>query len=108
MTKDENRRLLEDTLAAAKTVEALERSRAASVGNGGAANININAGGVGVYVAVCACLMTLTGLVIACVFAVSVFTEQNAQIREMRMRYAEIQAYINAGLVQPPKEEESK
>lgn len=108
---DENeQKLIERTERVAQAVEGLQRLQGGNSpsATGGSANFNLNAGGAGVYVAATACLMTLSALIVACVFAVGFFNEQSAQIRELRMRDAEIQAYINAGYVQPKQEEEKK
>ncbi len=91
MTEDENRRLLEDTLAAAQAVESIQRSRQASVGNGGSANININAGGIGVAAALVACALMI-GLNAMLILG---FNDMNRRVDRM-------QDHLNAIYMQAP------
>lgn len=91
MTDEENRRLLQDTLSAAQAVEAIQRSKQASVSNGGSSNVNINAGGIGVAAALVACALMI-GL--------------NAMLllnfNDMNRRVDRMQDHLNAIYMQAP------
>lgn len=65
------------------------------------ATITVSAGGVGIWVAVTACVATLTGLLVGVIFVAIYLSDLNRQTQELRESDQVIQAYINAGMVQP-------
>lgn len=69
------------------------------------ATITVSAGGVGIWVAVTACVATLTGLLVGVIFVAIYLSDLNRQTQELRESDQVIQAYINAGMVQPKESE---
>lgn len=65
------------------------------------ATITVSAGGIGIWVAVTACVATLTGLLVGVIFVAIYLSDLNRQTQELRESDQVIQAYINAGMVQP-------
>lgn len=70
------------------------------------AQISVNAGGAGLWAAVTACLVMLALSIVLAVFVASGMADLNRQTQELRQADATIQAYINAGLVQPQESDE--
>lgn len=70
------------------------------------AQISVNAGGMGIWAAVTACLVMLALSLVLAVFVASGMADLNRQTQELRQADATIQAYINAGLVQPQESNE--
>ena len=70
----------------------------------GTANVNVSAGGIGIWLAVTACAMTLAGVLVGAVFVAIHISDLNRQTQELRETNQTIQAYINAGMVNPQKE----
>lgn len=80
------------------------RDLAAPIGVGNA-QISVSAGGIGVWVAVTACLVMMAALLVGTVFVAIGMSDLNRQAQELRQTDQTIQAYINAGLVQPKEEQ---
>lgn len=72
--------------------------------SGNTAQISVNAGGMGIWAAVTACLIMLAVTIVLAVFVATGMADLNRQTQELRQADATIQAYINAGLVQPTEE----
>lgn len=66
-----------------------------------AATITVNAGGVAVWASVTACLIMLAVTIVGGVLIAMALSNLNQQTQELRQTDQTIQAYINAGLVQP-------
>lgn len=73
---------------------------------GNTAQISVNAGGMGIWAAVTACLVMLGVSIVLGVFVATGMADLNRQTQELRQADATIQAYINAGLVQPQESDE--
>ncbi len=72
----------------------------------GTAQITISAGGVGIWIAVTACAMTLAAMLVGTVFVAIGMADLNRQTQELRQSDQTIQAYINAGYVQPKEDKQ--
>lgn len=70
------------------------------------AEISVNAGGAGLWAAVTACLVMLALSIVLAVFVATGMADLNRQTQELRQADATMQAYINAGLVQPQETQE--
>lgn len=70
----------------------------------GNAQISVNAGGVAVWMAVVACMVAVAVVLTASIFVAIAVSDLNEQARELRYKTDTIQAYINAGMVQPKEE----
>lgn len=74
--------------------------------SGNTAQISVNAGGMGIWAAVTACLIMLGVTIVLAVFVATGMADLNRQTQELRQADATMQAYINAGLVQPQESNE--
>lgn len=74
--------------------------------SGNTAQISVNAGGMGIWAAVTACLIMLAVTIVLAVFVATGMADLNRQTQELRQADATMQAYINAGLVQPQESNE--
>lgn len=74
--------------------------------SGNTAQISVNAGGMGLWAAVTACLIMLGVTIVLAVFVATGMADLNRQTQELRQADATMQAYINAGLVQPQESNE--
>ena len=74
--------------------------------NSAASHISVNAGGLAVWAAVTACMVMLAVTIVGSIFIAIALSDLNRQSQELRQADATMQAYINAGLVQPKEPEE--
>lgn len=74
--------------------------------SGNTAQISVNAGGMGIWAAVTACLIMLGVTIVLAVFVATGMADLNRQTQELRQADATMQAYINAGYVQPKESNE--
>lgn len=72
--------------------------------NSNTSSVQINAGGVGIWIAITACLIMLAVTMVGSIFIAIALSDLNRQTQELREKDDILQAYINAGYIQPEKE----
>lgn len=87
-------------------VEGLIKDKGLGNANSSSSNINFNAGGLALWAALTACLVMLAVTIVGSIFIAIALSDLNRQAQELRQADATMQAYINAGLVQPKEPEE--
>lgn len=86
-------------------LDQIDRLAGRSVNNS-ASHVTLGMGGVATWVALTACLVMLAVTIVGSIFIAIALSDLNRQAQELRQADATMQAYINAGLVQPKEPEE--